>query len=134
MISMSTVKKKKAHRCGSFVRHRASRARLDFAWSFGDNHREECGSFGKDFSVTYGSVLTKAMREYPLIAMDYDVLSGSPRIAGTRVPVYMVLDAVQYYGSIEGVNKSYPELTTDQVKQALNFAGAVLEQPIEHEP
>jgi uncharacterized protein (DUF433 family) len=74
------------------------------------------------------------MREYPLIAMDYDVLSGSPRIAGTRVPVYMVLDAVQYYGSIEGVNKSYPELTTDQVKEALNFAGAVLEQPIEYEP
>jgi uncharacterized protein (DUF433 family) len=66
--------------------------------------------------------------------MDYDVLCGSPRIAGTRIPVYMIVDAVQHHGTIEGARESYPQLTTAQVREALSFAGAVLEQPSEHEP
>jgi uncharacterized protein (DUF433 family) len=103
-------------------------------WSFDDNHKHECATFGKDFSVSYGSVLKKAIQDCPSIAMDSDVLGGSPRITGTRVPVYMVLDAVQHYGTVEGVKTSYPQLTTEQVKEALSFAGSVLEQPIEYEP
>lgn len=121
-------------RCGSLSRHRISRARLDDAWPFNDSHTDECSNFGKDFSVSYGAVLKKAAQDCPSIAMDYDVLCGSPRILGTRIPVYMVVDAVQHYGSVEGVRESYPELTIEQVKDALSFAGAVLEQPIEYEP
>jgi uncharacterized protein (DUF433 family) len=103
-------------------------------WSFEGNHKHECAKFGKDFSVSYGSVLTKAMKECPSIAMDYNVLCGSPRIKGTRIPVYMVIDAVQHHGGVEGALESYPDLTTEQVKDALSFASAVLEQPVEHEP
>ena len=62
------------------------------------------------------------------------MLCGTPRIAGTRVPVYMVVDAVQYYGNLDGALKSYPHLTIEQVRDALSFAGAVLEQPVEYEP
>jgi uncharacterized protein (DUF433 family) len=134
MICTST---KMSHplRCGSSLsRHRISRVRQDDAWPFSDSHRDECGSFGKDFDVTFDSVLKKAAQSCPSIAMDYDVLCGSPRIAGTRIPVYMVVDAVQHYGTIEGARKSYPELTTEQVKEALCFAGTVLEQPSEYEP
>lgn len=103
-------------------------------WSFDDNHKHQCAKVGKDFSVSYGSVLTKAMKGCPSIAVDYNVLCGSPRIKGTRIPVYMVIDAVQHHGGVEGALESYPDLTTEQVKDALSFASAVLEQPVEHEP
>jgi len=89
---------------------------------------------GKDFSISFESVLHSAVQDFGSIAMDHDILSGSPRIAGTRIPVYMVLDAVQHSGSIEGALTSYPDLTIEQVREAVSFAGAVLEQPIEHEP
>ena len=111
-----------------------SHSRLDVPWSFGDYHRHECVALGKDFSVSYGSVLKRVMQDYPSIAMDDNVLCGAPRIAGTRVPVYMILDAAQHYGTVEGVKVSYPQLTTEQVRDAISFAGAVLEQPIEYEP
>jgi uncharacterized protein (DUF433 family) len=88
----------------------------------------------KDFEVPFYSVLRDAATEFPGIAMDDEILGGTPRIAGTRIPVYMVLDAVEYYGELEGARKSYPQLSLEQVKEAMGFAGAVLEHPIEHEP
>lgn len=128
-------KTRQRHRWGYVSRTGHTHPRSsDVVWPFNENHRDECGKFAKDFSVSYGSVLKKAALDCPSIAMDYNVLCGSPRIAGTRIPVYMVLDAVQYHGNVEGARVSYPELTIEQVKDALSFAGAVLEQPIEHEP
>jgi len=98
------------------------------------HHIAECPSPTKDLSIGFEKVLYKSMQDFPLIAMDRDILCGTPRIAGTRIPVYMVLDAVQYYGTLDGARTSYPQLTAEQVKEAVSFAGAVLEQPIEHEP
>jgi uncharacterized protein (DUF433 family) len=66
--------------------------------------------------------------------MDPGVLSGTPRIAGTRIPVYMIIDAVQYYGTIEGVFKSYSTLNIGQIRDALSFASTLLEQPVDNEP
>src|ERR1700719_5436370 len=56
----------------------------------------------KDFDVPFCSVLRDAAKQYASIAMDDEILGGTPRIAGTRIPVYMVLDAVEYYGDLEG--------------------------------
>lgn len=109
-----------------------SRQKSDERW-FEDNHEDECGFSGKDFDLPFSAVLRKALELFPSIAMDADVICGTPRIAGTRVPVYMVLDAVQHYGTIQGALTSYPQLTIEQVKEALSFAGTVVEQPVEHE-
>jgi uncharacterized protein (DUF433 family) len=65
--------------------------------------------------------------------MDEEILGGTPRIAGTRIPVYMVLDAVEYYGDLEGARRSYPQLSLEQVKEAVGFAGALLEHPVDYE-
>jgi uncharacterized protein (DUF433 family) len=111
---------------------RHSRQRPDDRW-FEDSHEGECDVSGKDFSLPFATALRKALESFPLIAMDGNVLFGTPRIAGTRIPVHMVLDAVAYYGTVQGVFVSYPQLTAEQVKEALSFAGAVLEQPVEHE-
>ena len=104
----------------------------DERWSE-ESHADECGFSGKDFDVPFSTTLRKALEAFPSIAMDADVICGTPRIAGTRIPVYMVLDAVQYYGTTQGALTSYPQLTLEQVKDALSFAGAVLEQPVDHE-
>jgi len=88
----------------------------------------------KDFEVPFCLVLQDAATEYPCIAIDDEILGGTPRIAGTRIPVYMVLDAVEYYGELEGARKSYPQLSLEQVKEAVGFAGAVLEHPVDNEP
>jgi uncharacterized protein (DUF433 family) len=87
----------------------------------------------KDFEAPFWSVLREAASQYPSIAIDDEILGGTPRIAGTRIPVYMVIDAVEYYGELEGARKSYPQLSLDQVKEALGFAGAVLEHPVDNE-
>ena len=123
------------HRCSEyFSSRRISKNRRDDDKWFEERHvAEECVSSGKNFNVPFSSTLRKALDGFPFIAMDQDVICGTPRITGTRIPVYMVLDAVQYYGTIEGVLKSYPQLTAEQVKEAVSFASAVLEQPVEYE-
>jgi len=87
----------------------------------------------KDFEVPFCLVLREAATQFPCIAIDDEILGGTPRIAGTRIPVYMVLDAIEYYGELEGARKSYPQLSPEQVKEAVGFAGAVLEHPVDNE-
>lgn len=60
------------------------------------------------------------------ILVDPDRQGGVPCIAGTRVPVHLVLWAIEHTGSIEGALKSYPDLTEQQVKDALYFAQVVV--------
>ncbi len=104
-----------------------------FVWSEHEEH-SKCSYAGKDFEVPMIQVLKSALREYPLIAMDEDVLAGTPRVAGTRIPVSMILDAVQYYGTLNGAIESYPHLSEQQIKQAVGFAGLVMERPVEFKP
>lgn len=95
--------------------------------------RERFISTMKDFEVPFCSVLQRAAAHYSHIAIDDEILAGTPRIAGTRIPVYMVLDAVEHYGDLEGARRSYPQLTIEQVKEAVNYAGTVLEHPVDYE-
>lgn len=95
--------------------------------------RDRFISTAKDFEVSFCSVLREAATQHPSIAMDEEILGGTPRIAGTRIPVYMVLDAVEYYGDLEGARRSYPQLSLEQVKEAVGFAGALLEHPVDYE-
>ncbi|HTW64474.1 MAG TPA: DUF433 domain-containing protein [Bryobacteraceae bacterium] len=85
------------------------------------------------YTIPLSDAFLRASRAYPQIAIDPDVMAGSPCIMGTRIPVYMILDAVEHYGSLEGALKSYPRLTLQQVKDAVGFAKLVVECPIEHE-
>jgi uncharacterized protein (DUF433 family) len=72
-----------------------------------------------------------AAREYSAIDIDPEVMAGAPCIAGTRIPVYMVLDAIEYYGEVEGALRSYPHLSIRQIKDAIGFAKLVVECPID---
>jgi uncharacterized protein (DUF433 family) len=83
--------------------------------------------------VSFSSVLKEAAENYQYIAIDDEILAGTPRIAGTRIPVYMILDAIEFYGTLEGALESYPQLSLEQVKEAIRFAGEVLEHSIDYE-
>jgi uncharacterized protein (DUF433 family) len=95
--------------------------------------RERFISTAKDFEVPFASVLRDAASHFKYIAMDEEILGGTPRISNTRIPVYMILDAIEYYGDLNGAMKSYPQLSLEQVKEAVCFAGEVLEHPVDNE-
>lgn len=93
---------------------------------------KDTGRTWKDFEVPISDVFQHSLQGRPSIAVDFDVLGGTPHIAGTRIPVFMVLDALEYFGTLEGVKKSYPKLTTEQIKDAVSFAAAVTEHPVDY--
>jgi uncharacterized protein (DUF433 family) len=56
------------------------------------------------------------------IDSDPDILSGQPVIKGTRLPVYVVVEAIAEGDSIDDLKAAYPFLETADIQQALRFA------------
>jgi len=102
-------------------------------WVEGRFRFKESYSTGKDFEVPVSDVLRRALDGRPSIGIDEEILGGTPHIVGTRIPVFMVLDAIEYYGTLEGARKSYPKLTIEQIKDAVSYAAAVVEHPVDYE-
>lgn len=86
----------------------------------------------KDFTLSLKEAFSRAEREVSTITSQRGVMGGSPCVKGTRIPVHMVLDAIEYYGTLQGVRQSYPHLTEEQIKDAVRFAKVVLDCYVEH--
>lgn len=57
------------------------------------------------------------------IVIDQKIHFGKPCIAGTRIPVYCVLELVQAGISFEEiVSKYYPDITLDDVRACIQYA------------
>lgn len=105
----------------------------DSGWRRHDRFSLREKEFGfKDFDVPISDVFERSLQGRPSVAIDYNVLGGTPHIAGTRIPVFMILDAVEYHGTLAGALESYPKLTIEQVKDAVSFAAAVTEHPVDY--
>ncbi|KKL28371.1 hypothetical protein LCGC14_2375830 [marine sediment metagenome] len=65
--------------------------------------------------------------DFPELDISNDTLSGMPRIRGTRIGVSHVLGAVQDAIDIEKVREHYPDLTENQVEDAIAFAARMVE-------
>lgn len=111
-----------------FSGHHQKEELEDRHWTYVKRHNRTA----KDFNVFLQSAFAKAEQEIPSISAKRSVLGGSPCIEGTRIPVYMILDAVEHYGTIKGALKSYPRLTIDQVRDAIRSSKVVLEFCVEH--
>jgi len=85
----------------------------------------------KDFRVSLHDAFLMAATEIPSIDSQRSILGGTPRMRGTRIPVYMILDAIEYCGNLEGALKSYPDLNLQQVKDAVRFAKLLVEWPVD---
>ncbi|MBN2130051.1 MAG: DUF433 domain-containing protein [Sedimentisphaerales bacterium] len=61
------------------------------------------------------------------ITVDPRICNGKPVIAGTRIPVTVVLDQLAETGSVQEVVQRYPELSPDQVTAALQYCHAMID-------
>ena len=84
----------------------------------------------RSYSLPLAEVFRRAAYEVQSISIDPEVMAGAPCVDGTRIPVYMILDAIEYHGSLEGALKSYPRLSLEQIKDAVGFAKLVVECPL----
>ena len=64
------------------------------------------------------------------ITSNPDIMQGQPCIKGTRLTVKRVLSIVGDYSSHEEIRKDYPQLTDEDIRQALAYASATLEDRI----
>jgi uncharacterized protein (DUF433 family) len=58
-------------------------------------------------------------------------MNGQPCIRGMRLTVRRVVEAVALYPDREGLLRNYPELEPEDLRQALAFAAANLEDEAE---
>lgn len=56
------------------------------------------------------------------IKSDPNVHHGDPCIAGTRIPVSVIVGSIADGDGIDDLLKSYPQLTAEDVRAALHFA------------
>jgi uncharacterized protein (DUF433 family) len=62
------------------------------------------------------------------IQMDRKILGGAPCIAGTRIPVYAILQLVEAGYSHKRILKSFPSLSAADLEAALRFSAIVMER------
>ena len=55
------------------------------------------------------------------ITSDPDTLHGKPRIKGTRIPVYLVVNLIAAGESIPHILEDYPSLTKEDISAALRY-------------
>jgi len=58
------------------------------------------------------------------IIVDPDVLAGKPVIAGTRIPVYLILNLLAHGYDLDRIVEAYPILTKEDVKAAIRYSEA----------
>ena len=56
------------------------------------------------------------------ISIDQNIHHGDPCIAGTRVPVSVIVGSVAEGDTFEQIIESYPQLATEDIQAALHFA------------
>jgi len=67
------------------------------------------------------------MERFDRITWDPNQMNGQPCIRGMRLTVRRVVEAVATYPNRGGLFQNYPELEPEDVRQALGFAAASLE-------
>jgi uncharacterized protein (DUF433 family) len=70
------------------------------------------------------------MTDFDKIMIDPAVMNGQPCIRGTRLTVKRVLLAMAQYADREELRKDYPQLQDEDIRQALEYAAANLDDEI----
>lgn len=61
-----------------------------------------------------------------LIKSDPKVLMGKPVIAGTRIPVELILEKLAAGETVEQIMQAYPRLTEEGIRAAVAFAAKAI--------
>jgi uncharacterized protein (DUF433 family) len=70
------------------------------------------------------------MTTFDRITSDPAILNGQPCIRGMRLTVRRVLEALATYPNQDELRAEYPELEDDDIRQALEYAAANLDDRI----
>lgn len=70
------------------------------------------------------------MSEFDRIVSDPAILDGQPCIRGTRITVRRVLSILATCPSRHGIHEDYPQLTDEDLRQALAYAASVLDDRV----
>ena len=68
--------------------------------------------------------------EFDRITYNPNKLNGQPCIRDLRLTVRRVLEAMSIYPNREDLRREYPELEDEDIRQALEYAAAMLEDQI----
>lgn len=82
-----------------------------------------------DIALTYGSCLD-LLKMFDRITRDPSQMNGQPCIRGMRLTVRRVLEAVATYPNRDELFREYPELEEEDIRQALEFASANLDDTV----
>jgi uncharacterized protein (DUF433 family) len=75
-----------------------------------------------------------AMEKLDRITWNPHLMNGQPCIRGMRLTVRRVVEAVSVFPNREDLFRNYPELEPEDVRQALAFAAASLEDSATETP
>lgn len=62
------------------------------------------------------------------IVKDPRILAGKPTIAGTRIPVTLVLNLIAHGQTFDEIIKEYPSLTHEDIKAVIQYAQKTIEK------
>jgi uncharacterized protein (DUF433 family) len=79
------------------------------------------------FSVTFPECDNDPMQAFDRITWNPNQMNGQPCIRGMRLTVRRVVEAASIYPDRADLFRNYPELEPEDVRQALAFAAANLE-------
>ena len=68
------------------------------------------------------------------ISVNPEVYHGKPCVRGTRIPVYLILEMLEYGTTIPEILEEYPSLTENDVKACIAYAKNLVEQVGQHLP
>jgi uncharacterized protein (DUF433 family) len=71
------------------------------------------------------------MAKLDRITIDPRKMNGQPCIRGMRITVRRVLLAIATYGTGEELRRAYPDLEEEDIRQALEYAAANLDDRVE---
>lgn len=66
-------------------------------------------------------------RKFDRVTIDPKVMNGQPCIRGLRLTVKRVVEAVALYPDRAELQREYPELDVEDIRQALEFAASNLD-------
>jgi uncharacterized protein (DUF433 family) len=64
------------------------------------------------------------------ISIDHRIMGGLPCVAGTRIPVAMIVRMIAAGTTVESILEEYPQLAEEDIREALRFAAANIEQRV----
>ena len=60
------------------------------------------------------------------IFIDPDICHGKPCIKGTRIPLYLILEMLEFGLSFDQILEEYPQITVEDIKACLKYAKTII--------